>query len=152
VIPRLFSGATGAALGAIAGVVLAFVHADRVQIGSVSIEFGVPLAAATALLAQLWIARVLQRRSAAVGVAIGWMTSSVLMGSANASGDVPLPATTRAMAYLGVTAMLLTIGMLAPVLRRPGGHRRGLGEAEMGGPSAPTMASLGDDRIVGGNS
>jgi hypothetical protein len=91
----------------------------------------------------------LQRRSAAVGVAIGWIASSMLMGSANASGDVPLPATTRAMAYLGVTAMVLTIGMLMPVLRRPGGHRR---DPDWGGPSASTMASLGDDRIVGGNS
>ena len=47
--PRVVAAAAGLALGATGGVVLAFVHADRVHLGSVTIDFGVLLAAATAL-------------------------------------------------------------------------------------------------------
>jgi hypothetical protein len=117
--------ALGAGLlaGAVAGCTLAFVHADRIALRGLVIPFGVPLAAVTLLLAQVWLAQVWQRRSAALGVGFGWLAATAVMASPNASGDVPLPATTRAMVYLGAAAMALTIGVLLPVRHRAGHHR-----------------------------
>lgn len=122
----------GVGLGAVAGVALAFVQADRMRVGSTALDYGVPLAAGTLLLAQLWLTRALQRRTAAMGVALGWLATSLLMGGADGSGDVVLPANTRAMVYLGLGAMVLTIGILVPVLGRPGTHRLPVGGPQNG--------------------
>lgn len=122
-IGRFPALAAGVAVGAVAGVTLAFVHADRVTVVGVAVPFGVPLAVISLVLAQAWVARVCQRRTAAVGVALGWLAATAVMSSPNSSGDVPIPATTRAVVYLAAAAMALTAGVLVPVLRRPGHHR-----------------------------
>jgi len=71
-------------IGIVAGIALgipcAFIQADRIKIGGQVVPYGALLALALIVVSQLWLARSSQSRISAVGIGIGWIISTVLMG------------------------------------------------------------------------
>jgi hypothetical protein len=70
----------GALAGLILGIPCAFIQADRIKIGGQVIPYGAVLALALIVVAQLWLARSSQSKLSAIGVAIGWVLSIMLLG------------------------------------------------------------------------
>lgn len=106
-------------LGVLLGLVGSVVSAARLQVGSVTVPWGLVLAALTlgvAVRAVVWSSRT--RLPGAVLLA-GWVvaTSTVLLVSPG--GDVLLPGIPRTYVYLGSAFVL---GLVALVWRLPDGH------------------------------
>lgn len=75
-ISNLFVG-TVAGFGL--GIPCAFIQADRMKIGGQVIPYGAVLALALIVVAQLWLARSSQSRLSAIGLALGWVLSTVFL-------------------------------------------------------------------------
>ncbi len=106
-------------LGVLLGLVGSVVSAARVQVGSVTVPWGLVLAALTlavAVRAVVWSSRT---RLPGALLLVGWVlaTSAVLLISPG--GDVMLPGVPRSYAYLGSAFVL---GLAALVWRLPDGH------------------------------
>lgn len=71
-------------IGIFAGIALgipcAFIQADRIKIGGQVVPYGAVLALALIVVSQLWLVRSSQSRLSALGIALGWVISTVLMG------------------------------------------------------------------------
>lgn len=111
------------ALGTIPGVAVAgmttFIHAERVKIFGITIVFGVFLAVAIILVAQLWLTRYFQTRTIAIGYALGWLVTTIGLALWPTSQDLALPDESRTWAYLALGAVAVSLGASLPVLRLP---------------------------------
>lgn len=104
---------SGAAL-AVGG---AFVQADRIRVGGVVVPYGVAIAVVLVLLWQLWLGRWFGQRLATVSVAVGWVVTSVGMGTGRYGNGVVLAAESRVTWYLGLGAVAVALGASLPILR-----------------------------------
>lgn len=105
--------------GAVVGMGSAFVHADRTRIAGINLPYGVVLAITTVLVVQLWLTRNFQSRACAVGYALGWLGVTVVLAMIPTAQDLILPNQTRTWAYLGLGAVVVSMGVSLPVMRRP---------------------------------
>jgi hypothetical protein len=70
----------GLFVGLILGIPCAFIQADRIRIGSQVVPYGAVLALVLIVVGQLWLARTSQSRFSAIGVGLGWVLATVLLG------------------------------------------------------------------------
>lgn len=62
------------------GIPCAFIQADRIKAAQQTVPYGAILALLLIIFSQFWLARHSQSRLSAIGIAIGWITSTVLLG------------------------------------------------------------------------
>lgn len=101
------------------GVAAGFVRADRIRISGVMIHYGIFLAIAGVLVIQLWLARRFQSRWIAIGYAVGWITSTILLGASNGNGDLVLPGSALTAAYVLLGAIGVSMFAALPPMRLP---------------------------------
>ncbi|MEI6404450.1 MAG: hypothetical protein WCO64_01615 [Actinomycetes bacterium] len=106
-------------LGAIVASIAVFVAADRVIVGGVHIAYGVGLAVLWVILVQVWLARYFQTKFASAGVALGWIVGTLVMGLGSSAGDTALPAETRSTVYIVLGAIVVSMGAMLPVFKKP---------------------------------
>jgi hypothetical protein len=70
----------GLLVGVILGIPCAFIQADRMRFGSQVVPYGAVLALALIVAGQLWLARTSQSRFSTIGVGLGWVLVTVLLG------------------------------------------------------------------------
>ena len=114
---RLLAVIAGLASGAAMAVCGAFVQADRVRVGSVTVPYGVAIAVGAVFTWQLWLGRALRQRLATVSVAVGWATASLGIGAGKVGNGVVMAADNRVTWYLGLGAVAVSMGASLPLLR-----------------------------------
>lgn len=116
---KLFWLASGIVVGLLLGTIGAFVQADRFHIETITIPYGVVLALLMFLVTGLYIARELQSRWPAIGMAIGWVLGTIVMAIETVTGDLAIAVSNRATGYLIAGSVLGGLVAAMPPLRRP---------------------------------
>lgn len=106
-------------LGILLGLVGSVVSAARVQVGSVTVSWGLVLAALTLAVAVRAVVWSSTTRLPAVVLFVGWVVATGAVLLISPGGDVLLPDVTRTYVYLGSA---FGLGLLALVWRLPEGH------------------------------
>ena len=105
----------GFAIGIVITFITSFVQADRIRLNGVMINFGLVLATATLLVVQRWTMSYFQNRVSGIAFAIAWLFVTIRLAIPNSDGDLALGAAWYSVAYLGISAMLLsTSAMISP--------------------------------------
>ena len=108
----------GVLVGLTLGIPCAFIQADRIKVGGQVIPYGAILALALIVVCQLWLARSTQSRLSAIGVAIGWVLSTVLLGKHFGSYEAIIFASTWSNIYVICGAIVIGCACTIPP-RRP---------------------------------
>jgi hypothetical protein len=95
-----------------AATVAAFVQADRIRVSGQLIYFGLILAPLFLLVTQRWLMSHYQNRISGIAFATAWLLVSIRLAIPNAGGDLALSATWYSTAYLGASAVLLSMSMV----------------------------------------
>jgi hypothetical protein len=105
-----------AAMGAVAGIVGAFVQAISLSFGDVRLPVGAVVAVAVIAVAARSGAVLAHSRAGAIAVAIGWALPVLWMSAFPTSeGDVILASTTSALLYVYGGALLISFAVALPV-------------------------------------
>ena len=107
----------GILAGLTLGIPCAFIQADRIKVGGQVIPYGAILALALIVVCQLWLARSTQSRLSAIGVAIGWVLSTVLLGKHFGSYEAIIFASTWSNIYVIGGAIVIGCACTIPPLR-----------------------------------
>ena len=106
---KLLNWVPGFILGVLASVIASFAHADRIRINGQPIYFGLVLAPLFLLVTQRWIMGVFVNRISGIAFALAWVAVTIRMAVPNTDGDIALGATWYSTAYLGATALVLSM-------------------------------------------
>ncbi len=113
-ISNLFVGILA---GLTLGIPCAFIQADRIRIGGQVIPYGAVLALALIVVSQLWLARSSQSRLSAIGIAIGWVISVILLGKQFGSYEQIISAAWWSNVYVIGGAVVIGCACTLPPLR-----------------------------------
>lgn len=105
-----------AAMGAVVGIVGAFVQAISLSLGDVRLPIGAVVAVAVIAVAARAGAVLARSRAGAIAVAIGWALPVLWMSAFPTSeGDVILASTTSALLYVYGGVLLISFAAVLPV-------------------------------------
>jgi len=107
----------GVALGTVLGLSCAFVQADRSQVGSHTIAYGVFISWTLIVISQLWLSRRWQSRLPSIGIALGWVAMTVIMGSKIISSEIIIVDAWWSKLYLFGGALILGCVCALPTLK-----------------------------------
>jgi len=107
----------GLLAGLALGIPCAFIQADRIRIGGQVIPYGALLALALIFVCQLWLARSTQSRFSAIGVALGWVLSTTLLGKRFGSYEAIIFASSWSNIYVIGGAIVIGCACTLPALR-----------------------------------
>lgn len=99
-------------VGLLVSSLAAFVHADRIKIADQPIYFGLVLAPLFLLATQRWLMQAYRNRISGIAFFIAWLLVSVRLSIPNSGGDLALASSWFSTAYLGVTALVLSMSMV----------------------------------------
>ena len=112
---KLASWLPGFSIGIVVTFITSFVQADRIRLNGVMVNFGLVLATATLLVVQRWTMSYFQNRVSGIAFALAWLFVTIRLAIPNSDGDLALGAAWYSVAYLGISAMLLsTSAMISP--------------------------------------
>ena len=100
---------SGFLIGVGASAIATFAHADRTRVGNQMIYFGLALAPAFLLATQRWVMSYYRNRVSGIMFALAWLVVTIRLAVPNSDGDLGLGATWYSTAYLGITALLLSM-------------------------------------------
>lgn len=100
---------SGFIIGVGASAIASFAHADRTRVGDQMIYFGLALAPAFLLATQRWVMGYYGNRVSGITFALAWLVVTIRLAVPNSDGDLGLGATWYSTAYLGITALLLSM-------------------------------------------
>lgn len=109
---KLASWLPGFSIGIVITFITSFVQADRIRINGMMINFGLVLATATLLVVQRWTMSYFQNRVSGIAFALAWLFVTIRLAIPNSDGDLALGAAWYSVAYLGISAMLLSTSAL----------------------------------------
>lgn len=107
----------GALSGLVLGIACAFIQAARIYVSGQVIPYGVFLALSLIVVSQLWLARQSQSRLSAIGIAIGWIASTVILGQDFGSFEVVIIDAWWSKVYVFVGAIVIGCASTLPPLR-----------------------------------
>jgi hypothetical protein len=107
-------------LGAVAGVLGAFVHAMSVEIGGVEIPVGLPLALGAAGAVFVLAGWLLRNRLAVLAPAVGWLIPVLVMAAPRAEGDLVVAGNLSGYLFLLGGATLIGLAIALPYGNRGG--------------------------------
>jgi len=107
----------GVALGTVLGLSCAFVQADRSQVGSHTIAYGVFISWTLIVISQLWLSRRWQSRLPSIGIALGWVAMTIIMGSKIISSEIIIVDAWWSKLYLFGGALILGCVCALPTLK-----------------------------------
>jgi len=107
----------GVISGLLLGIPCAFIQADRIKIGEQVIPYGAILALALVVVSQLWLARSAQSRTSAIGVAIGWVASILILGQQFGSHEAVIASAWWSKMYVIGGAIVVGCASTLPPMR-----------------------------------
>ena len=107
----------GVISGLLLGIPCAFIQADRIKIGGQVIPYGAILALALVVVSQLWLARSAQSRTSAIGVAIGWVASILILGQQFGSHEAVIASAWWSKMYVIGGAIVVGCASTLPPMR-----------------------------------
>jgi len=107
----------GVVSGLLLGIPCAFIQADRIKIGGQVIPYGAILALALVVASQLWLARSAQSRTSAIGVAIGWVASILILGQQFGSHEAVIASAWWSKMYVIGGAIVVGCASTLPPMR-----------------------------------
>jgi len=114
---KIFKLILGLISGSIIGLACAFIQAERTTIGNITIPYGFVLALSIIVLMQLWLGRALQSRLAAIGLALGWVVVTLILGGLLHKDEVVIASTWYSKAYVFGGAIILGMVSALPALK-----------------------------------
>ena len=114
---KIFKLILGLIAGLIMGLACAFIQAERTIIGDITIPYGFVLALSIIVLMQLWLARALQSRLAAIGLALGWVVVTLILGGLLHKNEVVITSTWYSKVYVFGGAIILGMVSALPALK-----------------------------------
>lgn len=105
-------------VGAVIGLIGAFVQADRLLIGTVAIPWGTVLVLVVLVLVTRGGVWLLVSRWGGFAVLLGWLSLTIVMSADSPSGDLALSAGGRQMAYLVGGVIVATAATTVPAMPR----------------------------------
>jgi len=107
----------GVISGLLLGIPCAFIQADRIKIGEQVIPYGAILALALVVVSQLWLARSAQSRTSAIGLAIGWVASILILGQQFGSHEAVIASAWWSKMYVIGGAIVVGCASTLPPMR-----------------------------------